>query len=223
MNAHRELDRAIVYRTLAHLLQPPCAETLGALRAGELDATEQALQRLEVSEELVSTCRRVREELARRSLEDLTAEWDRTFEPTGGLSCSPHETAHTAKTPQEAWLKTYRMADVAGFYRAFGVEVRPGTEKPDHVGVELEFLHLLAVKAAAALERGEAERAEICREAAAAFLDEHLGAWAGELPAALAEAEPHGFYVLAAELVAGFVEGERERSEAFSNAIRSTP
>lgn len=215
MTAARELDRAIVYRALAHLLQPPRAETLEALRDGELELAAQALQRLQAPEELIAACGRLREELERRSLDDLTAEWDRTFEPTSGPSCSPNETTHTAKTPQEAWLKTYRLADVAGFYRAFGVEVRPGTEKPDHVGVELEFLHLLAVKAAAALERGETERAEVCREATAAFLDEHLGRWADDLALALAEAGGRSpFYAHAAELAAGVVRCEREAAPA---------
>jgi TorA maturation chaperone TorD len=71
------------------------------------------------------------------------------------------------------------IADVAGFYRAFGL--RAGgreMERPDHITVELEFMAVLARKEALALRDGAEENASICRDSAASFLRDHLGCWA---------------------------------------------
>ena len=73
--------------------------------------------------------------------------------------------------------KAQTLADLAGFYRAFGVESVGGLHRLDHIAVELEFAHVLAAKEARAAERGEAERAATCREARRILLAEHLGAW----------------------------------------------
>jgi len=75
------------------------------------------------------------------------------------------------------WVET--LADVSGFYRAFGWEVVE--ERPDHLSAELEFMHVLAlteVRARAEAERGASrEHLEITREAERAFLRDHLAVW----------------------------------------------
>jgi TorA maturation chaperone TorD len=71
------------------------------------------------------------------------------------------------------------IADVAGFYRAFGL--RAGgreMERPDHITVELEFMAVLARKEALALRHGSAENVSVCRDGSASFLSDHLGCWA---------------------------------------------
>jgi TorA maturation chaperone TorD len=71
------------------------------------------------------------------------------------------------------------IADVAGFYRAFGL--RAGgreMERPDHITVELEFMAVLARKEAIALQDRAAENVSVCRDSAASFLRDHLGCWA---------------------------------------------
>jgi hypothetical protein len=70
---------------------------------------------------------------------------------------------------------TFQMADVAGFYRAFGFEV--SGERPDHIVPELEFLALLLLKEAHARITGEADGAEVCATARSKFMAEHLGLW----------------------------------------------
>jgi TorA maturation chaperone TorD len=70
------------------------------------------------------------------------------------------------------------MADVAGFYRAHGLkEGAPIRERPDHIGVELEFMSIVARKEADAIERGDAAQVAVCRETGDAFLRDHLGCW----------------------------------------------
>jgi TorA maturation chaperone TorD len=72
---------------------------------------------------------------------------------------------------------TPRLADIAGFYAAFGV--RAHQNRPDHVVAELEFMaYLLAAEADARASRRPVA-AETAADAARIFLRDHLGAWIG--------------------------------------------
>ncbi len=95
-----------------------------------------------------------------------------TFSHVHSADCPPFETDHTAS---QIWRQSQELADLAGFYRAFGVEQE--RERPDHVSVELEFLHLLAYKTAWAVANDEPEHARTCRDAYAAFLRDHALRW----------------------------------------------
>lgn len=67
------------------------------------------------------------------------------------------------------------LADIAGFYRAFGLEVSEGgeSEMPDHIAVELEFYATLLLKQHALCD--DAEGSDIVRGARRMFLADHLG------------------------------------------------
>ena len=201
------LRRAQAYRALAALLRPPEARTLDLLRRGELGTLAESLAELGAPAELAGLVGELRRALEAAELEELAREYDRLFEPSGGLACPPHETTLVADTPQEGLTRTFRMADVAGFYRAFGVEMRPGGGRPDHIAAELEFAHLLAVKELVALEEGDGEEAvAVCRDASRSFLRDHLHRFATRLADRLAEASPASAFALAGRLLGGFVD-----------------
>ncbi len=72
--------------------------------------------------------------------------------------------------------KGARLADLAGFYRAFGFAFRTDqAEMLDHVAVELEFYGLLLVKQAMLLEKEDSEGVEITAAARQEFFSTHLG------------------------------------------------
>jgi DMSO reductase family type II enzyme chaperone len=95
----------------------------------------------------------------------------------------------------ELFLQPQELADVAGFYAAFGLTVAPGAaERPDHVSCECEFLMFLARKEAFALERGEAAMVDGTRRAGRLFLRDHLARFVPSLAARLDRADPGSFY-----------------------------
>lgn len=115
-----------------------------------------------------------------------------------------YETAYLRKeNPLHSDIGQRVLADISGFYRAFGVKICVG-EKADHIAAELEFMHLLLLKELAAPDK---EKAKICRDAQKKFLREHILRWspmlAGEISAC------GGFYTSAAELLKAFIESEK--------------
>lgn len=81
----------------------------------------------------------------------------------------------------QSLAKGNRLADLGGFYRAFGVEIggldqeTPLPELPDHVSVELEFYGYLLLKEAQLERTAQQEGVEIVRDAERKFLADHLG------------------------------------------------
>lgn len=92
----------------------------------------------------------------------------------GDMAVSPYESHYY----RQAFGKTREMADVAGFYRAFGFGLAEHPrELPDFLATELEFMSLMCLKEAIWLDEGEAGRVEVVRAAQADFLAAHLGRW----------------------------------------------
>lgn len=173
--------RALAYRALAGLFHSPDGETLRELRERLLPELSGAIAALGAGPELRKQTAELQESLALMSDEEVAEVWTRCFEVSSSDYCPLGELSYTIGSPQEAWLHGYRLADIAGFYQAFGTQVAPESERADHLAVELEFMHLLAVKEALAREESSAESALLCREAADTFLHEHLGRWAGQV------------------------------------------
>lgn len=108
-----------------------------------------------------------------------------------GLVC-PYECEYGRR---EALQQAQELADLAGFYAAFGLRLDPGThERVDHVGCELQFLEFLSRKESWALERGDEEMVRITRRAVRRFLAEHLGRFGRAFACALQAAGERGFY-----------------------------
>jgi TorA maturation chaperone TorD len=123
------------------------------------------------------------------------------------VRCPPYEGAYGAAGGLAG--KGAQLADVAGFYAAFGLRAAGDqADMEDHVAAELEFLSALALKEAWALGERDADALEVTRAAEAAFLRDHLGTWAVAFARALQAATPVPFYVAAAEVLAAWVEAE---------------
>jgi|Deesub1362A_J573_1020465.scaffolds.fasta_scaffold00784_13 DMSO reductase family type II enzyme chaperone len=160
-------------------------------------------------------------------LETLQAEHRRTFGLTGSLC---YETEYGAAN---AFAQGQWMADLAGFYRAFGFQLGGQVrERPDHIAAELEFMHLLCLKACLAAQQGPAEHLEVCLQAQRRFLAEHLARWvpmfARVLAAQPGEESSGALFRQLAAFTAAFVTQDADRLGAKVEAmdpqtVRPTP
>ncbi len=105
----------------------------------------------------------------------LEPEYVRVFGHTISAECPPYATQYGSA---HVFQQTQNLGDIAGFYRAFGLEISDQVkERLDHVATELEFMAFLAFKQAYALTSGSEDKAEVCREAQRKFLNDHLCPW----------------------------------------------
>jgi DMSO reductase family type II enzyme chaperone len=189
------LARSGVYRLLGRAFGYP---TLGVLE--ELTAVGTRLTAMREAPE------GIREPLARfttaaREASPSTLADEYVFLFDRQVRCPPYESAY-GEAPQMAG-KSAELADVAGFYAAFGLA--PAAARPDmedHVAAELEFLSVLALKEAYARAEGDADGLEVIRRAQVTFLTDHLGQWAEAFAHRLTAATPLPYYAAAADLLA---------------------
>ncbi len=173
----RLLGRSALYEALALMFAYPEAETLERADALLLDLAEHNVITSRGLGKYVERVGKAREGVDAARLAPV---YFVLFE--GSVLCSPHETEYI----RDPLAKGAQLADVAGFYAAFGLKVssaHPST--PDEIGTELEFMAHITRKEAYAVVRGWDERAAIARDAGRRFLELHLGRWAGSFAADL--------------------------------------
>src|SRR5262245_46231940 len=185
------LARVTVYRYLAGLLRHPAQSFRQMRLAVATDAFETAIAILrneagtdgvplgfgELPVEDLNVDELIK--CLHRPPDDLFFEFDRVFGIGPTVDCPPYETEFCNN--HEPFYRAQQMADVAGFYRAFGLQVaRNDADRPDHIALEFEFMSFLVIKQRLA-EQGRteqsAEHAAVCRSAQIEFLRDHLVWW----------------------------------------------
>lgn len=134
---------------------------------------------------------------------ELAGRWVRWFD-LGRVA--PYEASNVVATPGGV---TTRLADVAGFYKAFGLEVVD--ERPDHVVAQLEFLAMALMAEAEATEAGDDEAADSTSNAIRLFLRDHLGGWVDAWAARVSGVDELAPWVPAAAAAVEFVRAEAAR------------
>ncbi|GAB4325691.1 MAG: hypothetical protein Kow0010_08360 [Dehalococcoidia bacterium] len=196
----RALARAAVYRLLALAFAYPTSTAVEALRAAIPVARTGAHLISAETERTVDAAATAFESASREQLERL---YQKTFTLTYSQDCPAYETAFSAR---HLFQQSAHQADIAGFYRAFGVESH--AERPDHLATELEFAYLLALKEAHARERAEQEHVRVTRDATRAFLRDHLARWAPLIAGRIANWAPGTPYAAAARALGTFIQDE---------------
>ena len=93
------------------------------------------------------------------------------------------------------------VGDVAGYYKAFGLETSDHSGPPDSLWNELAFMSWLSLKEAYALENELEEALTVTRAAMSEFLQDHLGRWTGAFTTRLCATTGNPLYVNAAHLL----------------------
>ena len=175
----RLLGRSALYELLSLSLVHPEPEALARVEALAEDLAEHEVV---LARGLAAPVRALRAALADVDAERVAPVHFALFE--GSVLCSPHETEYI----RDPFAKAAQLADIAGFYGAFGLKVSGLHQTtPDEICTELEFMSLLVRKEAYAAARGWDDREAIARDAARRFLESHLGRWTGAFATVLCE------------------------------------
>lgn len=105
-----------------------------------------------------------------------------------------------------------QLADLAGFYEAFGVvivDIEGG--RPDFISVECEFMGVLSAKEALAFDSGDGELLERCRKAQRGFLKDHLATWLPAFARRVIDAHEHALYTALGDVAERFIAAEAGR------------
>jgi TorA maturation chaperone TorD len=201
VEVQRILGRSAVYEALALGLTYPSDASLGRLGdlVADLDGHE-VVRAYGLAPRLAA----IAAALEGTAVEDLQIEHNRLF--LGQVLCSPHETEYERDT----FSKAAQLADVAGFYNAWGLQTSDTRRTmPDFIGTELEFLAMVTRREAYATLRGWANRRKVARESAQSFMQTHPGRWvnafAADLREVTADSAAGRFYSAIARLVEQFV------------------
>jgi putative dimethyl sulfoxide reductase chaperone len=211
MPVQAAIFRSAMYEVLSLAFAYPTTPLRARLDAALADLLElPAVTSAGYSEHLA----RMRSALAVSETEVLAAEHNHLFEHSS--VSSPYETEYEP----DPFAKARQLADIAGFYTAFGMSV--STTRPtlqDFLGTELEFMAYLTRKEAYAAARNWRHRRRLTLDAERSFLHDHLGRWEKAvckditehtaLEAGANSAAP--FFGAAAALCVQFVEDELRR------------
>ncbi len=143
------------------------------------------------------------------------SDWQETFHRLFGHAvrgkCPPYELEYGRS---EIIQQAFFLADIAGFYAAFGTEVdRDADDRVDHIAVESEFTSALCTKEAYAIEEGNPDHLNISVQAQRDFLKDHLARWLPAFAHRVQQADPQGFYGKLAGFASAFVLAECRRFE----------
>jgi len=203
--------RAVLYDVLAMSLRPPNPELLS--RLGENGASEAVLDAALALDDSGSSARvgpavkRLFEALRGSRLDLLEDSYRSLFGHTAHGQVPPYESEYGSED-----VFRQALADIGGFYRAFGLEMaRSRHERNDHIAAELELLSLLATKEAYEVVDGNDEACEAVRKAERLFLREHVARFGRAFGRSLARTGAHPLYRAAGELCFDFLTSECAR------------
>ena len=212
------LCRSALYEALATGFRPPTPEALARLTTPEAaEGLADAAAHLDPA--LVPLVERLAATTPAEG--EILARYNDLFGHTARGEVPAFETEYGA---DDIVRQPHELADLSGFYNAFGLCIAPGAgERADHVRCECEFLMALARREAVACEQGdEATRATV-RHATRLFLRDHLGRFAPALGDRLQRADPDGFYGALGALATAVVVDDCRRFEVEAGAASLPP
>jgi len=203
------MARSFIHRFLANAYEDPMpqtwrwlTQTINSLRAANVYAGQSLLASAEV---LINA-------LQPAGFDSFLNGYLAVFGHAARGSCPLNEIEY-GDIKADPLFQPHRLADLAAFYRAFGLEVTADAgERQDHICLELEFMCVLAAKEAYALEHQlDADQLAQCRDAQKKFLREHLGRWTPAFARRLAAGTDEPTLRALAEFTRAFVESECAR------------
>jgi DMSO reductase family type II enzyme chaperone len=206
--------RSRIYAQLAAAFRYPSSEN----DAGRFSDGSAEWELLELFEQLpgdVAFAGRSRRGHAGTGSDAVDALYCSLFEPTAGQArVSLYERDHGRHTREVLWEDLFRC------YTHFGLEFDDGglKEAPDHLVIELEFMHYLTF-----LEASNPETSRGAVLAQGDFLTRHLAVWVPRVCLALEEHGHDSIYHGLAALLRDFVSADRDHLESTTHELRRLP
>jgi TorA maturation chaperone TorD len=138
----------------------------------------------------------------------LEYEYINIFGHTLAKKTSPYELEHLQN--QEIFYKTQSLADISGFYNAFGLRMN-AHERVDFISVEAEFLSYLIMKELIARQKSfDSEKIEVANKAQHDFFKDHFAGWTQTFARNVIEQTHISFYQCAGRLLQRFIDSEMD-------------
>ncbi|MGC3974561.1 MAG: molecular chaperone TorD family protein [Nitrospira sp.] len=221
----RALNRSKIYLLFSwSLLYPEDEEFLDYLQCGEfvedgraaldglrlaLDGIggDRAVQKIALMKKQFDQIEKlVSAECVNWQIGDLQTEHRRVFTNVITLDCPPYETLFGN---DHVFAQSHVMGDIAGFYKAFGVELSKDVhERLDHLSVELEFMHFLTYKESYSRCHDGIDKTEIVVDAQKKFVKNHIGRWVPLFCRMLAKKSDTGLFKLIADCMSEWMDFE---------------
>lgn len=194
-----------MYGILALVFSPPQSETKN-LYAAILDAhsslrsnVDTAAPDVNFSEDTTPT--------------DLGREHLRLFVGPGHIQCPPYEAVYRKDRPlmEKGLVMGPTTADVRRRYTEANLTMsKKFTDLPDHITVEMEFMHFLCGEESRFTEQGNHQQMAKISRMQKEFLNEHLKPWVNDFADCVIRSANSSFYKAAANLLKTFIESESE-------------
>jgi TorA maturation chaperone TorD len=198
-----QVARAAAYKLLAECYYPPGEETgehvkqLSRHLKTLCPPAAEAVDRMEAAGQ------------AGEGFEELTIDHARLFVGPFALLAPPYGSVYLEGERRLMGDSTLAAGDC---YNEAGLEVSADfSGTPDHIAVELEFMHFLVIKEFDALTHGNLDRAQNFGQKQRAFLERHLAAWVPDFSRSVEEQAQTRFYQSLAMATRLFIESDFSR------------
>ena len=139
-------------------------------------------------------------------IEKIMNEFVDVFGHTLSKQIAPYALEHLKNS--DVFFRTQKLADLNGFYKAFGMEVE-SIERADHISTQTEFLSFLLLKELLAVQNNLHDEKEVCEKAFADFNNDHFLDWVEMFAENLATYVDSGFYPVAGRFLWEFRKKEK--------------
>ena len=139
-------------------------------------------------------------------IEKIMNEFVDVFGHTLSKQIAPYALEHLKNS--DVFFRTQKLADLNGFYKAFGMEVE-SIERADYISTQTEFLSFLLLKELVAERDDFKEEMKVCRDAFQKFQKDHFLDWTGMFAENLAEKVDGKFYPVAGRFLSNIIELEK--------------
>ena len=144
-------------------------------------------------------------------LQTIKDEFVDIFGHTLSKQITPYALEHLKNS--DVFFRTQKLADLNGFYKAFGMEVE-SIERADHISTQTEFLSFILLKGMLADQNHLFDQKEICEKAVLDFQKEHFLDWVEMFSENMVNYVDKGFYPLSGKFLSEFI--CREKSNLYS-------